>query len=158
VYYQVTIDLTSKNNNQISGTVTETAGYGISFIVLDQQGFTAWTSDHSKGSPYVKYTDQKSISFSFVPTHTDTYYFILDNGFSWFTNKLPHTVATWSGYQTVTEMQSVQQQQTVTKYQDVQKTQTVTQYRDVEKTRTVTVPVEVTKTRYMSLLQSFTGG
>lgn len=156
--YSYAIDLTDTSNNRIYGSVVETAGYGISFLVFDQQGYTAWKANQNNGNPYVKYTDQKSISFSFVPTHTDTYYFILDNQFSWFTNKLPHLVVNWSGSKTVTEMQSVQQQQQVTKYHDVQKTQTVTLYRDVTKTRVVTAPVEVTKTRYMSLLQLFTGG
>lgn len=156
-YYSITVDLSDTKNNIISGSVSDTAGYGITFIVLDRQGFTAWESDHSKGSPYVKFTNVISITFPFVPTHTDTYYFVLDNTYSWFSNKLPHISVNWSGSRTVTEMQSVQQPQIVTKYHDVQKTQTVTLYRDVQKTRTIIVPVEVTKTRYMSFIQLITG-
>lgn len=144
-YYQYPVDLTDKSNNAIQGTMTDTAGYGINFLIFDQQGFTAWYSNHNNGSPYVKLTNSKGSSFNFVPTHTDTYYFVLDNTYSWFSNKLPHLVVNWSGVQTVTIMQDVQQQQTVTKY------------RDVQKTRTVDVPVTVTKVRYVNVIQLMLG-
>jgi hypothetical protein len=132
VYYSVYIDVTGKEDNLVTGTVIETAGYDINFYVFDQKGFNAWWYGGS-AQAYVDARRVGSYTFSFVPDHSDYYYFVLDNKYSWFTNKVPYVRAKWS-YQI-----------------------TVTEYRDVQKTRTITEYVKVTKTKYVSLFQLLTG-
>ena len=62
---------------------------------------------------YVNAKRVESYDFSFVPDHSDYYYFVLDNTYSWFTNKVPEITATWSytiattEYKTVTETKEV---------------------------------------------------
>jgi hypothetical protein len=131
IYYSVYIDITGKKENLISGIVVETAGYDINFYVFDQKGFNAW----QRGETAQAYVDARRVNnykYSFVPDHSDYYYFVLDNRYSWFTNKVPQITATWSYKETVTE------------YKDVQKTKTVTEY------------VKVSKIRYVSLFQLIT--
>jgi len=132
IYYDVHIDVSGKERNIVSGEVVETAGYDINFYVLDQKGFNAWKEGRSAPA-YVSANRIKSYSYSFVPDHSDYYFFVLDNTYSWFTNKVPQITASWS-YQITT-----------------------TEYRDVQKTRTVTEYVKVTKTKYVSLFQLLTG-
>lgn len=130
-HYCVYIDISGKERNLVSGRVVETAGYDINFYVFDQKGFNTWRE--GKSAPmYVNARRVNSYYYSFVPDHSD-HYFVLDNTYSWFTNKVPQITASWS-YQT-----------------------TVTEYRDVQKTRTVTEYVKVTKTKYVSLFQLLTG-
>jgi hypothetical protein len=132
VYYSVYIDVTGKENNLVTGTVIETAGYDINFYVFDQKGFNAWSHGGS-AQAYVDARRVGSYTFSFVPDHSDYYYFVLDNKYSLFTNKVPYVRAEWS-YQI-----------------------TVTEYKDVQKTRTITEYVKVTNTKYVSLFQLLTG-
>lgn len=144
LWYTRYIDVSDKQQNTVSGKVTETAGYDINFFVFDQKGFNTW----KEGGSSVACVDARRIAsqdYRFVPDHTDYYCFVLDNGFSKYTNKVPSITATWS----YTE--------TVTKYRDVQKTRTVTKYRDVQKTRTVTDDIEVAKTKMRCLLAILLG-
>ncbi len=132
IYYSRYVDVAGKQQNFVAGKVTETAGYDINFFVFDQKGFNAW----KQGGSSAAYVDARRIAsqdYRFVPDHTDYYYFVLDNTFSWFTNKVPSVTATWS-------------------YQE-----TVTKYRDVQKTRTITEDVEVTETKMTSLLALLLG-
>jgi hypothetical protein len=131
MYWGVPIDISSKSNNRIYGSIRETAGYDIDFFVFDQLGYNSW-KDGGSASKYVSASKVSSYSFSFIPSKSDTYYFVLDNTYSWFTNKVPSITATW-GY-----------------------TITTTEYRNVEKTRTVTENVPVIKTKTVSLFQIIT--
>ena len=136
LYYQVYIDVSGKSGNVVSGSVVETAGYDIRFYVFDQKGFNAWKNGYSS-QPYVDSGRITSYSFSFVPDHSDYYYFVLDNGYSWFTNKVPQITATWN------------YQETVTEYRTVEKTQVTTDITtDYEKISVI---------RYVSLFQLLTG-
>jgi PGF-CTERM protein len=99
IYYRVYIDITGKEKNIISGSVIETAGYDINFYVFDQKGFNTWWYENRLIGAYVAAQRIKSYSYSFVPDHTDYYYFVLDNKYSWFTNKVPQIKAIWT-YQT----------------------------------------------------------
>jgi hypothetical protein len=130
-YFSKTIDITSKSNNQVSGTILETAGYDINFYVLDQQGFNSWKSGNT-ASKYVDASKIKSYTFNFIPNKSDTYYFVLDNGYSIFTNKVPSITANWNYISTTTA------------------------YRDVQKQRTITENVPVQKTAYVNLIQLLT--
>ena len=123
-YIRVYIDVSGKKNIIISGKVTETAGYDINFYVFDQKGFNGWKSKQSY-TPYVYAKKIKSYSYSFVPDHTDYYYFVLDNGYSLFTNKVPEITATISYEVTYTEYKQIQKTRTVIVYEDVKKTKYV---------------------------------
>jgi len=101
IYYRVYIDITGKEKNIIFGDVIETAGYDINFYVFDQKGFNTWWYEGRLIGAYVAAQRIKSYSYSFVPDHTDYYYFVLDNKYSWFTNKVPQIKAIWT-YQTIT--------------------------------------------------------
>jgi hypothetical protein len=105
-YYPVYIDVSGKSGNVVSGSVVETAGYDIRFYVFDQKGFNAWKNGYSS-QPYVDSGRITSYSFSLVPDHSDYYYFVLDNSYSWFTNKVPQITATWNYQETVTEYRTV---------------------------------------------------
>ncbi len=131
VYYSIYIDISRKEKNIVSGEVVETAGYDINFYVLDQVNYNAW-KEGRWAVAYVSVERINSYSYSFVPDHSDYYYFVLDNTYSLFTNKVPQITATWN-YQT-----------------------TITEYRDVQKTRTITEYIKVTKTKYVSLFQLLT--
>ncbi|MFA4702173.1 hypothetical protein [Pyrococcus kukulkanii] len=129
IYYRVYIDVSDKKNNVVKGYVEETAGYDINFYVFDQKGFMAWKSENP-ATPYVEAKRVKYYEFSFVPDHTDYYYFVLDNGYSWFTNKVPEMEATW--------------------YYEV----TITKYKEVTETRYV----KVNKTKRVSIIELILGG
>jgi hypothetical protein len=131
VYWGIPIDISSKSNNRIYGSIRETAGYDIDFFVTDQVGYNSWKAGQT-APKYVSSGKVSSYSFSFIPSKSDTYYFVLDNAYSWFTNKVPSITATWDY------------------------TITTTEYRNVEKTRTVTENVPVTKTKTVSLFQIIT--
>jgi len=131
-YYRIYIDISGKQRNIVSGNIVETAGYDINFYVFDQKGYNAWTGG-SSATAYVSAERIKSYSYSFAPDHSDYYFFVLDNRYSWFTNKVPQITATWSYEATTTE------------------------YRDVQKTRTITEYVKVSKIKYVSLFQLLTG-
>jgi hypothetical protein len=143
LYYRVYIDVSGKERNVVFGSVVETAGYDINFYVFDQKGFNAWREGYSV-TPYVSAKRITSYDFSFVPDHSDYYYFVLDNGYSWFTNKVPQITAQWYYQRTVTEYKTVQT--TVTEYKTVQKT--ITEYKTIQKT----------VIEYKSLFQLLTGG
>jgi hypothetical protein len=143
-YLKVYIDVSGKDRNIISGNVIETAGYDINFYVFDQKGFNAW-AEGKTALAYVSAERTKSYSFSFVPDHTDYYYFVLDNRYSWFTNKVPQITASWN-YQITT-----------TEYRDIQKTRTITETMTITETRTVTEYMKVAETKYVSLFQLLTG-
>jgi hypothetical protein len=128
VYWGVPIGLFLKSNNRIYGSIRETAGYDINFFVFDQVGYNSW-KDGGYAYKYVSARRVASYSFSFIPSKSDTYYFVLDNGYSIFTNKVPSITATWDY------------------------TITTTEYRNVEKTMTITEDVPVIKTKTVSLLQ-----
>lgn len=132
IYYKIHIDVSDKMNNVIYGKVLETSGYDINFYVFDQKNFNLWVGGES-AEPYIVAKRVSSYSFSFVPDHSDYYYFVLDNTYSLFTNKVPQITATWS--YTITTTQTV----------PVQKTRTVTEYRTE------------TRTEYVSLFQLLTG-
>jgi len=126
VYYSRDIDVSGKQGNSVSGEIVETAGYDIKFYVFDQKGFNAWKNGNS-ALAYVDLGKVRSQYYRFVPDHSGTYFFVLDNGYSWFTNKVPSITATW------------RYEETVTKYRDVQKTRTVTQNVAVQKKKLVTI-------------------
>lgn len=98
LYYYVYIDISGKENNKVCGTITETAGYDINFYVFDQKGFNAWKEKISAPA-YVSAARVNNYSYCFAPDHSDYYYFVLDNTYSWFTNKVPQITASWT-YQT----------------------------------------------------------
>jgi len=106
IYYKRYIDVSQKEGNIVYGSIIETSGNDINFYVFDQKGFNAWKNGQSV-SPYVYAKRVKSYTFSFVPDHTDYYYFVLDNTYSWFTNKVPKIEATWDYKITVTEYRDV---------------------------------------------------
>lgn len=108
------IDVANKFSNVISGNIAETAGYDITFFVFDQKNYNAWVSGQNY-APYVSRNKIKSGSFSFVPDHADYYYFVFDNRYSMFTNKVPQITANWDYQYTTTEYVDV------TKYRTVQK-------------------------------------
>lgn len=139
-YYKCYIDTSHKEDNIVAGSIVETSGNDINFYVFDQKDFNAWRNGENV-QPYVYAKRVKSYTFSFVPDHTDYYYFVLDNRYSWFTNKVPEIKVTWS-YNTTT-----------TKYKDVQKTRKVIVYENV----TVTRYKDVKKMEYISILQFLFG-
>jgi hypothetical protein len=138
VYYREYIDIAEKKENVIYVSVVETAGYDINFYVFDQKNFNAW-KEGSSAQAYISANRIKSYNYSFVPDHSDYYYFVLDNTYSWFTNKVPSITVTWSYKITVTEYR------TITEYKTITENRTITEYRDV------------TKTKYVSLFQLLTG-
>ena len=133
IYYHVYIDIAGKERNVVSGSVVETAGYDINFYVFDQKGYNAWKEGRSTQA-YVSAKRINSYSYSFVPDHSDYYYFVLDNGYSWFTNKVPQITAAWN-YQII-----------------------VTEWREVQKTKTITEYVKITKTEYETPLTALLRG
>lgn len=143
LYYKRYIDFSGKDKNIVSGKITETAGYDINFYVFDQENYNAWRNGMSFSS-FVTAKSVRSHEYSFAPSRSDYYYFVLDNGYSMFTNKVPSTTATWD------------YQEKVTEYRNVAKTRTVTEYVNVQKTRTVTEYVSIQKTKRVSLFQLLT--
>jgi hypothetical protein len=108
IYYSVYIDVSGKQQNVVYGSVVETAGYDINFYVFDQKNFNAWQNGE-QAQAYVTAKRVKSYDFRFVPDHSDYYYFVLDNTFSWFTNKVPEITATYTYQITVTKHVSLYQ-------------------------------------------------
>jgi len=100
--YTVEIDVSNKQSNKISGSFTEESGHDIKLYVFDQKNFNAWKANQSY-APYVDSGKRPAYFFSFIPDHTDTYYFVFDNKYSWFTNKVPNLTATWNYKKTVTK-------------------------------------------------------
>lgn len=95
IYYRVYIDINGKSNNIISGKVIETSGHDINFYVFDQKGFN--TYNEGGEAPAYVYAKRVSVyTFSFVPDHSGYYYFVLDNGYSIFTNKVPYIIVYWN--------------------------------------------------------------
>jgi len=139
VYYVRYIEVSGKTNNIVYGSVVETAGYDINFYVVDQKNFNAWLYGGSPVVYYVYAPGVNSRDFSFVPDHSDYYYFILDNTSGNFTNKVPHLTVRWSYYTTVTQ------------------TITTTQYTTVEKITVITEYQTETRTKFVSLFQILTG-
>lgn len=76
-YYSVYIDVSGKEGNIIRGTVTETTGKSIFLYVYDQEGFNAWRKGDVAQAYF--FNGGRSFNFSFVPDHSDYYYFVLIN-------------------------------------------------------------------------------
>jgi len=106
LYYREYIDISGKSRNVVYVSVVETAGYDIRLYVFDQKGFNAWRNGYSS-QPYVDSGRIKSYSGSFVPDHSDYYYFVFDNSYSWFTNKVPQITVTWEYQETITDYEKV---------------------------------------------------
>jgi len=154
------VDVSGKTQNYISGSFTETAGFDISFYVMDQQNYNSFKNGQSY-TTYVVENRRESANFNFIPPKTDYYYFVFDNRYSSFTNKLPQISATWGYHYKQTQYQNSQDCVAVTRYRaetqckevqkirTVDKQRTVTKYRDVEKERVIT--------KYETLYDSWTG-
>lgn len=108
------VDINNKFSNVVSGSISETSGHDIKFLVFDQKNYDAWKNHQNYGS-YVSTDKIKSYSFSFIPDHSDTYYFVFDNTYSIFTSKKVTLSAVWNYQFTATEYREV------TKYRTVQK-------------------------------------
>jgi len=115
-YQRVYFNISGKERYVVSGNVTETSGYDINFFVFDQNGYNIWREGGSSLA-YVNAEKIESCGYTFVINQSGYYYFILDNTYTFFINKVPEITASY-GYQVNT-----------TKYRDVQKTRTVTRAR-----------------------------
>jgi len=156
IYYRIYIDISNKVNNVVYVSVTETAGYDITLLVLDQKNFNSWDA----GRSYVAYIEAKrvtSYSDRFVPDHSDYYYFVLDNTYSLFTNKVPQIKAVWSYTET-----SIKTTSETTYIPEVVYTpvityvpQTVYVVRTVPTSYTTYIPES--RTVYVSIFQILTG-
>lgn len=83
VYYQKYIDISDKKGNIVRGEVVVAAGHDINFYVFDQKNFDAW-KEGRYATPYVSAKRVQSYRYSFVPDHSDYYFFVLDNRYSQF--------------------------------------------------------------------------
>lgn len=124
------IDPEGKTQNIVTGEISETTGNDISFYIFDKKNFNAW-KEGKENKPYVSKERIKKFEFSFAPDHADDYIFVMDNGYSWLTPKIPKINAQWSWKEVKTGFKDVEKKRTVTSYQDVEKK------RVVQKTRTV---------------------
>ncbi len=136
LYVNVWLDLTGKEGSVIRGSVEETAGYDINFYVFDQKGFDAWR-DGKSSRLYVNLGKVRQSTFQFVPDKSDTYYFVMDNGYSILTSKLPKFSASWDYWELVTK----------------ERIETRVESRPIERERTITVHEEIQKIEYIGLLQ-----
>lgn len=93
--YYARIEISDKKYNRIEGVVEEKSGHGINFMILDTKNYNAWKEDNSSAMAYVKEKNITNYNFSFIPDHSDDYYFVFDNTNSIFTNKLVAAQATW---------------------------------------------------------------
>lgn len=105
----------------VTGIIREYAGYGIDFYVFYEGGYYAWTLGQPN-LPLVKLSDVTSQFFSFAPSVSGNYYFVLSNRNS-SKDKMVYLEAYY--YHSVTE----QRYRTITKYRDVEKQRIVTEYR-----------------------------
>lgn len=94
-YYRIRIEISDKTHNVIEGRMEEKSNHGVNFLILDTKNYNAWTADNSNMMPYVRQKNVVSYDFSFVPDHSDDYYFVFDNTNSLFTNKLVSFHANW---------------------------------------------------------------
>lgn len=94
-FWKARVDISDKKYNRIEGTLDEKSGHGINFLILDTKNYNAWTEDNSNAMPYVKQSNVVNYDFSFIPDHSDDYFFVFDNTNSIFTNKLVAIHATW---------------------------------------------------------------
>ncbi len=93
--WKVRIDISDKTRNVIEGRLEELSGHGINFWVLDTKNYNAWKADNSNIQPYVREKNVVNYDFSFIPDHSDDYYFVFDNTNSILTNKLVKSSASW---------------------------------------------------------------
>lgn len=92
---KIMLNVNGKTNNMVKGSFVEPAGYGITFYVFDQKNYKAFNEGGSR-TPYVSAKRVKSYEFTFVPDHSDIYYFVFDNGYSISTDKVPVLSVTWT--------------------------------------------------------------
>lgn len=168
LYWVSFIDVSNKQNVKVFGNFTVEAGNDVIFYVFDQKGYNGWISGGS-ATPYVSSGKVGHYEFVFYPDHTDYYYFVLDNRYSIFTNKL---VSTWVGLtyntvvtntQTLTTTRTVTVPETVTITSSetitstIPETVTTTTFETItittQITTTKTVQVDVNRTNYISLLE-----
>lgn len=124
--FPVHIEITDKSHNSVTGSVKAIAGGEFLFYIFDQKNYNAYRTGGS-WQAYVYRGRVTDYRFSFVPDHSDWYYFVLSNTFSIFTNKLVEMSATWSW----TEIRQG--------YREVEKQRTVTREREETRYRTVTL-------------------
>jgi hypothetical protein len=93
--YYVRIEISDKQYNRIEGNSNEKSGHGINFLILDTKNYNAWKEDNGNAMAYVKEKNVVNYDFSFVPDHSDDYYFVFDNTNSILTNKLVDFHASW---------------------------------------------------------------
>ena len=92
---KIMLNVDGKTHNMLKGSFVEPAGYGISFYVFDQKNYNAFNEGGSR-TPYVSAKRVKSYEFTFVPDHSDLYYFVFDNGYSISIDKVPVLSVTWT--------------------------------------------------------------
>lgn len=93
--WKVRIDISEKTRNVIEGRLEELSGHGINFWILDTKNYNSWRADGSNIQPYVREKNVVNYNFSFIPDHSDDYYFVFDNTNSILTNKLVKSSASW---------------------------------------------------------------
>jgi len=71
-------DIDDKTKNRVTGNFRVDSGPTINFFIFDQKNFNAW-KDGQSYQPYFVERDVKSGDFSFIPDHTDRYYYVFDN-------------------------------------------------------------------------------
>ncbi len=147
-YYNYYIDIANRQSNFVTGSVKSISGVSINFFIFDQKNFYAWR-DSQNYQPYLS-GNVTEYDFTFVPDHTDYFYFVFDNGFSSFGSKLIQFSSDWTCLETVKKTRQVTKYQPVTKYRDV------VRYKDVAKQREVTKTRPVTKSKQVSLLEFLT--
>src|SRR5574341_401074 len=91
----IMINVDGKSSNLVKGSFIESGGHDINFFVFDQKNYNAWKDDNPT-TPYVSMKRSGGSEFSFVPDHTDIYYFVFDNTYSILVPKVPVLSATWS--------------------------------------------------------------
>lgn len=89
------IEISDKQYNRIEGKLNEKSGHGINFLIFDTKNYNAWKEDNRNAMAYVKEKNVVNYDFSFIPDHSDDYYFVFDNTNSILTNKLVDFHATW---------------------------------------------------------------
>ncbi len=128
--YYYYIDIAGKTGNFVTGNVQSLAGGEFLFYVFDQKNYNAWRNNQSY-QPNIAPGRVTNYNFSFVPDHTDYYYFVFSNTFSFFTNKLIQFSADWDWQETETEMREVTRYREVPKQRTVQETRPITLYKKV---------------------------
>ncbi len=127
------IDPEGKTQNIVTGEISETTtGNDINFYIFDKKNFNAW-KEGKENKPYVSKERIKKFEFSFVPDHADDYIFVMDNGYSLITPKIPKINAQWSWKEIKTGLKDIEKKRTVTSYQDVERKRVVQKTKTVQK-------------------------